>query len=181
MFPNMRKIACVILFSIMYQSAGAESNAQSISVCFTPNGNCAQQVIDTVAQAKRQVLVQAYSFTSAPIAQSLVDAKNRGVDVEVLLDKSQLKSKNSVLPYRNGQNIATKIDYLPAIAHNKIMIIDDKTVITGSYNFTTSAEKRNTENLLIIHDKELAKDYVNNWVKREMISTTTTKMYLAKR
>lgn len=165
----MRKIACVILFSIVYQSTGA-NNAQPISVCFTPNGNCVQQIIDTVVQAKRQVLVQAYSFTSAPIAQALVDAKKRGVDVEVLLDKSQLRGKGSVLPYLNDQNISTKIDYLPAIAHNKVMVIDGKTVITGSYNFTASAEKRNAENLLIIHDKVLAQNYTNNWLKRERVS-----------
>lgn len=165
----MRKIVCVILFSIVCQSAGA-NNAQSISVCFTPNGNCAQQIIDTIAQAKKQVLVQAYSFTSASIAQALVDAKKRGVDVEVLLDKSQSRGKGSVLPYLNEQNIATKIDYLPAIAHNKVMVVDGKTVITGSYNFTASAEKRNTENLLIIHDQLLAQDYTNNWLKREMLS-----------
>lgn len=144
--------------------------ASQTCVCFEPSGNCAQQIIDTIAQAKRQVLVQAYSFTSAPIAHALVDAKNRGVDVEVLLDKSQLRSKGSVLPYLNDQNIFTKIDYLPAIAHNKIMIIDNETVITGSYNFTANAEKRNAENLLIIHNNELARNYFTYWLQRKRLS-----------
>lgn len=167
----MRKFVGIILFSIMYQNAWAVSvQSQSISVCFTPGGNCAQQIVNAIAQAKMQVLVQAYSFTNPQIAQALIAAKKQGVDVEVLLDKSQLHSKNSVLPYLNSQNITTKIDYLPAIAHNKVMVIDSGTVITGSYNFTSSAEKRNAENLLIIHDKTLAQDYADNWLKREKLS-----------
>jgi phosphatidylserine/phosphatidylglycerophosphate/cardiolipin synthase-like enzyme len=142
----------------------------SIDVCFAPGERCEQQIINVIGNAKKQILVQAYSFTSTAIAQSLGDAKKRGVDVEVLLDKSQLRSKNSVLSYLNKQNITTKIDYRPTIAHSKVMIIDNEIVITGSYNFTASAEKRNAENLLIIDDKELAKKYKNNWVNREKVS-----------
>lgn len=158
-----------ILFLIITVFSGKVFSSQ-IHACFEPKGNCAQQIINTISQAKRQVLVQVYSFTSIPIAQSLVAAKNRGIDIEILSDKSQLKSNGSVLPYLKNKNIFIKIDYLPAIAHNKIMIIDREIVITGSYNFTANAEKRNAENLLIIHDKTLAKNYFDYWRKRNSLS-----------
>src|SRR5208283_3803153 len=87
-------------------------------------------------RAKRTVLVQAYSFTSAPIAKALVDAHKRGVDVEVVLDKSQKTEKYSSADFLAHAGIPTKIDSKHAIAHNKIMVIDSATVITGSFNFT---------------------------------------------
>ncbi|MGC1855109.1 MAG: phospholipase D-like domain-containing protein, partial [Candidatus Aquirickettsiella sp.] len=62
------------------------------------------------------------------------------------------------------------IDYKPAIAHNKIMIIDEKEVITGSFNFTKAAQNKNAENLVIIHDAQLANIYLKNWQRRRAVS-----------
>ena len=59
--------------------------------------------------------------------------------------------------------IPTKIDAQHAIAHNKIMVIDDQTIITGSFNFTKAAEEHNAENMLVIHSPELATKYTANW------------------
>jgi phosphatidylserine/phosphatidylglycerophosphate/cardiolipin synthase-like enzyme len=102
-------------------------------------------------------LVQAYSFTSTPIAKALLEAHKRGVDVEVILDKSQKTHNYSSATFLANSNIPTFIDSIHAIAHNKIMIIDGKIVITGSFNFTKSAESKNAENLLILQSPELAK------------------------
>lgn len=111
------------------------------------------------------MLVQAYEFTSKPIAESLIEAKKRGVDI---LDKSQTCSKYSVINILFEQGIQTWIDFKPAIAHNKIMIIDDSKVITGSFNFTYAAESRNAENLLIITgDSLLVEQYIENWKDRQ--------------
>ena len=102
------------------------------------------------ATAKASVLVQAYSFTSAPIAKALLAAHKRGVQVQVILDKSQKSEKYSEADFLVNVGIPTKIDAKHAIAHNKIMIIDGQTVISGSFNFTTAAEEHNAENLLVI-------------------------------
>lgn len=118
--------------------------------------------------AKKSVLVQAYQFTSKPIAQSLIRAKKRGIDIRVILDESQVSSKYSVINELFRQKIPIYIDYKPAIAHNKIIIVDDSKVITGSFNFTYAAESRNTENLLIIMgDPLLVEQYVENWKNRQ--------------
>lgn len=142
----------------------------SYQVCFTPQENCTQEIVNTIGGAKKQILVQAYSFTSQPIANALGDAEVRGVDVEVLLDKSQRKAKRSEYNYLITMHIPVKIDYRPAIAHNKVMVIDDQTVITGSFNFTRQAQFKNAENLLIINDKNLAKKYHDNWYYRNSLS-----------
>jgi phosphatidylserine/phosphatidylglycerophosphate/cardiolipin synthase-like enzyme len=107
--------------------------------------------------------VQAYSFTSAPIAKALVDAHRRGVKVTVILDKSQRTERCSEADFLLHADIPTFIDAKHAIAHNKIMVIDGKTILTGSFNFTKAAEMNNAENLLVIQDAALAAKYTANW------------------
>jgi len=142
-------------------------------VCFTPGEDCTDIVVKTINDAKQSVYVQAYSFTSAPIAGALVSAKRRGLDVKVLLDKSQIKNnKYSSAKFLMNNGIETWIDYRPAIAHNKVILIDHKIVITGSFNFTQAAQKRNAENLIIIDDKNLSKTYLSNWLQRKNVSMT---------
>jgi phosphatidylserine/phosphatidylglycerophosphate/cardiolipin synthase-like enzyme len=109
------------------------------------------------------VLVQAYSFTSAPIAKALVGAHKRGVKIEVILDKSHRTEKYSEADFLHNMGIPVSIDAKHAIAHNKVMVIDDSVVITGSFNFTKNAEENNAENLLVIRDKVLAAKYTANW------------------
>jgi phosphatidylserine/phosphatidylglycerophosphate/cardiolipin synthase-like enzyme len=120
-------------------------------------------VVEALGQAKATVMVQAYSFTSAPIAKALVDAHKRGVRVEVLLDKSQRTEKYSAADFLAHAGISTRIDAQHRIAHNKVMVIDGAVVITGSFNFTKGAEYENAENLLVIHSPALAAQYTRNW------------------
>lgn len=114
------------------------------------------------------MLVQAYTFTSKPIAKSLIRAKERGVDVKVILDESQMSSKHSVINELSKQKIPIWIDFKPAIAHSKVMIIDNQKIITGSFNFSDAAERRNAENLLIITgNPTLVEQYIENWENRQ--------------
>jgi len=140
-----------------------EGKAAPWEVHFSPNGECTNAIIRELNNAKQTILVQAYSFTSAPIAKALLDAHKRGVKVEVILDKSQRTQSYSSATFLYNVGIPTKIDAQHSIAHNKVMIIDGETVITGSFNFTKAAEESNAENLLIIHDRGLASLYAKNW------------------
>ena len=137
--------------------------ADIINVCFSPNGNCTNAIIEQIGNAKSEILIQAYSFTSAPIAKALVNAHKRGIKVQAILDKSQRLERYSSATFLLNNGIPIYIDSKHTIAHNKIMIIDKETVITGSFNFTKAAEEKNAENLLIITSKELAKVYIGNW------------------
>ena len=142
----------------------ADQSSPIISSYFSPNGGCTQAVVEALGSAKNTVLVQAYSFTSAPIAKALVDAHKRHVDVQVILDKSQRTERYSSATFLANEGIPTYIDAVHKIAHNKVMIIDGKTLITGSFNFTKSAEEGNAENLLVISNSpDLAQRYTANW------------------
>jgi phosphatidylserine/phosphatidylglycerophosphate/cardiolipin synthase-like enzyme len=147
------------------------------ALCFSPNGGCTQAIIKEIDNANMEILVQAYSFTSAPIAKALINAKKRAVSVEVILDKSQRKEKYTSATFLANSKIPTYIDDKHAIAHNKVMVIDKETVITGSFNFTKAAEEKNAENLLIIKSKQLAGIYIENWYKHKEHSTPYVSRY----
>lgn len=134
-----------------------------VQVYFSPRGDCTEAIVREVSAAKSEILVQAYSFTSAPIAKSLIDAHKKGIKVQAILDKSQKKEKYTSATFLSNAGVAVLIDSAHAIAHNKIIIIDRETVITGSFNFTRAAEEKNAENLLIIRSRELAARYIANW------------------
>ena len=170
----MKRILTAILFVVLlihFQPAHATDltlpKDTSIQVYFSPDGGCTEAINKVLGQARQDILVQAYSFTSAPIAKALLEAHKRGIKVQVILDKSQRTQKYSSATFLKNSRIPTFIDDKHAIAHNKIMIIDRETVITGSFNFTKAAEEKNAENLLIIKDKTLAKVYIENWEKHK--------------
>jgi phosphatidylserine/phosphatidylglycerophosphate/cardiolipin synthase-like enzyme len=136
----------------------------AVSFYFSPKGGCTEAVIRELERARRQILVQAYSFTSDAITNGLVEARKRGVDVEVLLDRSNETERYSDLHIFLENGLHPLIDAHHAIAHNKIMIIDRRTLITGSFNFTNQAEHENAENLLVIKGHpELVQAYCQNF------------------
>lgn len=141
----------------------------TVQVAFTPGDPVDEILIGVIGQARQQVLVQAFSFTHKRIARALVDAHRRGVRVEVLADDRQDRQlEGSVLAdlVRNG--VTVWLDPKQSSAHNKVMIIDAGTpaavLVTGSYNFTYSAQRRNAENVLVMRGNPgLAAAFVTNW------------------
>lgn len=165
-------LAVLLLVALLPASGWADTP----TVCFTPGEDCTNLVVTEVAGAKREILVQAYSFTSVPILAALKAAHARGVAVEVIVDKSSARqsksgSRYSAAAYLANAGIPVWVDTTVAIAHNKVMVIDGKMVITGSFNFTKAAQDRNAENLLVLDDPALAAQYGANWQRRRDVST----------
>jgi phosphatidylserine/phosphatidylglycerophosphate/cardiolipin synthase-like enzyme len=134
------------------------------TVHFSPKGGCTEAVVGELRRARHEVLVLAYSFTSRPITEALIEARARGVRVEVVLDHSNEKDAHTDLPHLLEKGLAPLIDPHHAIAHNKVMVIDAATVITGSFNFTHQAEHENAENLLVLKGfPALARQYLGNF------------------
>ena len=138
----------------------------TIQVCFSPGGQCTKFVETAIAKAKKTILVQAYFFTSRPIAEALIRAHQRGIAVHILVDRSQLTYPYTQAHYMAQKGISVSIDRTSGIAHNKTMIIDDHYVLTGSFNWTKAAENCNAENLLLIKDTEINRAYKEVWHQR---------------
>ena len=121
---------------LIYDFPSFENPRIHLSLC--PGKACTKEAVDRLNGAKRQVLVQAYNLTSAPIAKALVDAHKRGVDVQVILDKSQKSETYFSATFLANEGVPIYIDPVHEIAHEKFMVIDGKTIIT----FIKSEEKR---------------------------------------
>lgn len=137
-----------------------------VRACFSPEGHCTDKIVTAINAAQSSIFVMAFSFTSPEIAGALVEAHKRGVEVKVLIDKSQLKEKYSQLPFLVKKGIPTFIDSATGIAHNKVILLDKHLTLTGSFNFTRAAESKNAENVLLIDDPSLAQLYQDNWERR---------------
>lgn len=146
-------------------TADALARAEVLGLYFTPPADVAAAVIDVINQSQSEVLVQAYGFTHNGIAQGLLKAQERGVRVRVLLDQKSETTNRYVVELFSTNNIRMRFDGSHAIAHNKVMIVDDNIVITGSFNFTNSAQTRNAENLLVLRSADLAQNYKANWLE----------------
>jgi phosphatidylserine/phosphatidylglycerophosphate/cardiolipin synthase-like enzyme len=152
-----------------YSPPAAPNSA--VTTCFTPAQACADRIVTILDHAQSQIRLQAYSFTSSPILAALVSAKQRGVDVVVILDKSdEHASSASGAQYVVRAGVPVFIDYQPAIAHNKVIVVDRHMVVTGSYNFTAAAEYKNTENVTIIDSSDVASRFLSNWEARRAVS-----------
>jgi phosphatidylserine/phosphatidylglycerophosphate/cardiolipin synthase-like enzyme len=168
------KLLPLLIFTVPVFAANFSPNA-TYQTCFIPNSPFQQKCTDLIAnqieQAKSEILVQAYSFTSAPIIRALIAAHKRGVDVKLILDKSDFRGRyQKIIAILNQAGLPIWKDYKPAIAHNKVIIIDKHIVVVGSFNFTTSAQVRNAENVNIIDDAGFAKNYIEYWYSRQAVS-----------
>jgi phosphatidylserine/phosphatidylglycerophosphate/cardiolipin synthase-like enzyme len=135
---------------------------------FSPKGGCTDAIVAELKKARRELLVQAYSFTSDPITNELVAAKSRGVVVTILLDKSNESDVHSDIKQFLDHKLDPLVDHEHAIAHNKVMIVDGRTLMTGSFNFTNQAEHENAENLLILRGvPEIIAHYRESFMKHK--------------
>ena len=128
-------------------------------VCFSRVDDCASILVKLIDSAEKYVHVAVYSFTSDALADALIRAKNRGVDVKVVIEKEQSNIKGSEYNRLVAMGVDVRLDGNPATMHHKFMIIDGKIVATGSYNWSAAAEKENDENLIVVSSPGVAKLY----------------------
>jgi phospholipase D len=151
-------------------ASSSEGVPASLDVCFVPPEPCGMRIAQTILQARRSVRVQAYGFDYSPIVDALIADRRRGVDVQIVLDRSNERRRASALPDVLSAGIPVFIDDHAAIAHNKVIIVDACLVIGGSFNYTRSAEYRNAENVTFISGCQAGAEFLANWERRRALS-----------
>ena len=148
-----------------HAQAAPHVEAVTAEPCFTPHQRCTGIIVAAIDHARREIWVLAYGFTSEPIVTALVAAHRRGVKVAAILDKSNGRRSKRYSGARtiSAAGVPVWIDHHSGIAHNKVIVIDGRLVITGSFNFTTAADRRNAENVLVIESTTIAAQYLGNW------------------
>lgn len=172
-------ISCLTIATQAYSFDSTSPHAQPIAAqgtlqaAFTPWDDVEGMIVESIDSAKKQVLVQAYLLTSKKIANALIAAHRRAIDVRVLVDAEQLvKGDSSKVPELTNAGIPVWLETKYQNAHNKIIVIDattaDAIVITGSFNFTWTAQHKNAENILIARSNPtLASRYALNWERHQ--------------
>ena len=168
-------VICFLIFiaCLLFKYDGVKISSKEISIqkndesfpelYFSPSGGCTDAIVRYLRESKKEVYIEAYSFTSKPIRDALVKTKIRGVNVVCIIDDGQLKEDDSIITALKTSGIEVYLDGKHAIFHNKVILIDGEYVLTGSFNFSKSAEEKNAENLLILKDKALVLQYKNNF------------------
>ncbi|MFH2038266.1 MAG: phospholipase D-like domain-containing protein [Chloroflexota bacterium] len=142
-----------------------EGNSQ-FEVFFSPDDDVSGHIVDLVNKAEESIYFMAYSFTSDVIAAAIIERSQAGILVTGLMDEDQISSNTGTEydPFLSAGIIVLK-DGNSGLMHNKVIIIDRKIVITGSYNFSKSAETKNDENVIVIHNPDISKRYLLEFEK----------------
>ncbi len=169
----MRKLVFLVL-SLAFLFLGCQQRElerplpySGISVYFSPKGGCEKAVVGAIKSAEHSIDVAIYAFTNRRIASALIGASKKGVKVRIIMDRETARSRSSVLPLllKEGIPVRLKRGSRGGLMHNKYAIVDGKVVLTGSFNWTRSAETRNDENLVIIRSEEVAERFERNFEK----------------
>jgi len=163
-----RMLWLLVLLALPVQAVELPAQGR-VEVLFTPWDDAEGALLREIGSAQRSIHVQAFLLTSRNIARALIAAHEHGITVRVLADREMVaKGENSRVSDLHSSGIDVRLETRYASAHNKILLIDGEdnhpVIITGSYNFTFSAQARNAENLLILRDNPaLATSYLANW------------------
>ena len=157
----MKLLPLVLLFVL-----GLPLSALDFDLGFSPGGTALLDVTKAIGSAKQTIVVAAYEFTSVEVAQALADAVSRGIKVWVVLDARASRERYSQAAFLADHGVAVRTDGHYAIFHHKFFVVDRSTVETGSFNYTSSADKRNAENALVLRGvPELADAYLTEWTR----------------
>ena len=121
-----------------------------VEYCFSPGGNCVSLVVKWIDRANSSVHVLIYSFTLDAIRNALIAAKNRGVDVKVVMERSNANEKGAEYQNLKNAGVDIRLDTNSGLMHDKVVVIDGRIILTGSYNYSAAATTSNNENLVVI-------------------------------
>ena len=160
----------LLVFLMVFLCAAPAAAEMVVQACFSPAGKCSSLIIREIQQAKKELLVAVYAFTSDELAAALVQAKKRGLSVQVVIDRDfDAGSERSKGKFLEAQKISlrritaiksTAAEKEAGLMHQKFAVLDRSAVLTGSYNWTHAADRLNDENLLLFRDAgPLAEEY----------------------
>jgi len=186
MFQNKKqiKITILLLLTIIFISQFSISTLAKTEVYFSLSDNPQKEIIKNINQARAFINIAMYIFTDREIALPLVKAQERGVKVRLYLDQDQVDYQYSQSRFLVQKGIKTRVSSNKYIMHHKFAIIDNRILLTGSYNWTFSANNRNDENLMVIDDPEIIEifqnQFVNLWTNRYSLKRTQQLYKIAK-
>ncbi|MFH1234426.1 MAG: phospholipase D-like domain-containing protein [Candidatus Diapherotrites archaeon] len=154
---------------VLQQQSGSILPGENAFLYACPQDACAERLVEFMGSASKSLHIMIYSLTKQEIADAIVAAKEKGLDVKVVMDKGQAAGAHSLDEFLIESGVQVKIVDPPgyAIMHNKVAVADGNAFSTGSFNYTQNADSGNAENLLIVKDRAMAekmeKEFEKYW------------------
>lgn len=147
------------------------ATAADVAIYFSPNGGAAAAVITRIDAAKTSLFIMAYSISHEGITNAIIRAKTRGLTVILIVDPGQRTARYSTADRIRRNAVLVFVDRNETLMHNKTIIIDEHTVVTGSMNLTAAGNEKNAENVIIVDDPAAARTYGADFQKHLKHST----------
>jgi len=173
LFRLIKKVYKYLFISILFLTSctTTDNSVSSYTVkvgngkaYFSPNGNIQKTISDILFSAKKSIDITIYSFSSEDLIYPIIERANEGVKIRIIMDDLQAAHKWSPDERLSKiENIEVVLDTSNQLMHNKYVIVDDRILITGSYNWSNNAETKNHENIVILTDGNIIKDFNNNF------------------
>lgn len=178
----LRKFTALLILSLLltFPATCLSADNDDIKILFSPGNECGREILDKIDSSKKSIELAIYIITSRALSRALVAAMERGVAVRVFLDGESAKEHYSKASFLKRNGVLTKLERGEGIMHNKFCIIDDELVITGSYNWTTSADLKNDENVIFINSKKIARIYKMQFEKYWQDNYVDKSYYISK-
>ena len=158
-------LACALLLAPLAPAAPMSLSGAQVEVGFSPEGTALPLVLKVINGAQRDIEMAAFSLSSRPIAQALVAAARRGVQVRIVADAKQNSESYSVVPYLVGQGIPVRLNDRYGELHSKYMLVDGRHLQNGSFNYSAAAVSRNAENVVVTwNTRQLVEIFQTDWM-----------------
>jgi len=151
------------------QSALVDGTA--VQVYFSPEDDVLNRIIPIVAGAQSSIRFLAFSFTDYPLAKTMIDRYAAGVDVAGVYEKTGSETESAELRTFFCAGVPVRQDGNPRFMHHKLIVVDDRILISGSFNFSNNATDNNDENVIIIDNPEIASLYIQEFDQVWSIAT----------
>lgn len=125
--------------------------------CMTQRQNCQSIILNEIEHAQKSVSVLSFTFTDKQLANALLNASTRGVQVNIVFEKTRITRYSAIHLFENS-SVKTYLDGNAYTMHEKLFVIDENTSIVGSYNPTKQAQEKNEENVLVVRDVDFAEN-----------------------
>lgn len=155
----MRRSFLTAILLITFFASSPYADDSGLKVLFSPQDECGREILERLNSAEKSIELAMYQLTSRTLSNALASAARRGVTVRVFLDGENAEEYYSKADFLKKNGVLVKTEKGDGLMHNKFCVIDGKTVVSGSYNWTVSADLKNDENVIIIESDKIANIY----------------------
>jgi phosphatidylserine/phosphatidylglycerophosphate/cardiolipin synthase-like enzyme len=162
----MKRSALSVILILGVLASGVAAD-EEIQASYSPKAGCARLLDRELSKARQSILIQVPSPVPRLVSDALSKARRRGVKVEIMMNQSQQRVQRGSRDLKALASARIPADNLPSVLIDKTVVVDDTTVIMGSFDYSKAAHELNRDDLVVVRDKDLAAAFIKFWQEHE--------------